>query len=105
MALIISKSASRRTQKSAKLSSAFEGLKVAILARAFSAEWAYKLMAVSGAENPWTSNDLLLGVKLGDPRSGVVIARRCGLLGPQVWSRCVVVSYELINTLVQAVLM
>ena len=32
-------------------------------------------------ENPWTSNDLLLGVNLGDPRSGLVVARRCGLLG------------------------
>lgn len=49
---------------------------------------------LAGAENPWTSNDLLLGVKLGDPRSGVVIARRCGLLGPQV---CTLVYSKVLN--------
>lgn len=53
-------------------------------------------------ENPWSSNDLLLGVKLGDPRSGVVIARRCGLLEPQVCTHCAVVSS--MNTPVEAVL-
>ena len=42
----------------------------------------------SGHDNPWASNDLLLGIKLGDPRSGVVVARRCGLLGPKVPVGC-----------------
>ncbi|CAI8016768.1 hypothetical protein GBAR_LOCUS10263 [Geodia barretti] len=37
-------------------------------------------MDYSGCSNPWTSKDLLLGVQLGDPSSGLVIARRCGLL-------------------------
>jgi len=37
-------------------------------------------MDVSVQENPWASNDVLLGLNLGDPKSGLVVARRCGLL-------------------------
>lgn len=37
-------------------------------------------MDASGQENPWASNDVLLGLNLGDPKSGLVVARRCGLL-------------------------
>ena len=36
------------------------------------------------ARNPWASKDFLLGVRLGDPTSGLVIARRCGLQGIEV---------------------
>ena len=36
----------------------------------------------SGSSNPWSSTDLLLGVQLSDPRSGVVVGRRCGLQVP-----------------------
>ena len=37
-------------------------------------------------DNPWGPRNLLLGVKLGDPTSGLVTARRCGLLGVKVMS-------------------
>ena len=37
-------------------------------------------LSLNAPENPWSSNDVLLGVTLGDPRSGLVVARRCGLL-------------------------
>lgn len=33
-----------------------------------------------GSTNPWSSNDTLLGIRLGDPHSGLVLARRHGLL-------------------------
>ena len=33
-----------------------------------------------GSINPWSSNDTLLGIRLGDPQSGLVLARRQGLL-------------------------
>ena len=33
-----------------------------------------------GSVNPWSSNDTLLGIRLGDPQSGLVLARRHGLL-------------------------
>ena len=33
-----------------------------------------------GSINPWSSNDTLLGIRLGDPQSGLVEARRQGLL-------------------------
>ena len=33
-----------------------------------------------GSVNPWSSNDTLLGIQLGDPQSGLVLARRHGLL-------------------------
>ena len=35
--------------------------------------------SLNAQENPWSSNDILLGVSLGDPKSALVIARRCGL--------------------------
>ena len=31
--------------------------------------------------NPWSTGGSLLGMRLGDPQSGLVLARRHGLLG------------------------
>ena len=31
--------------------------------------------------NPWSTQDSLLGMRLGDPQSGLALARRHGLLG------------------------
>lgn len=31
--------------------------------------------------NPWATQDSLLGMRLGDPQSGLALARRHGLLG------------------------
>ena len=42
---------------------------------------------MAGVENnPWSSKDLLLGMKLGDPHSGIVLSRSCGLRGKRVES-------------------
>lgn len=38
------------------------------------------MINTSGSVNPWSSNDTLLGIQLGDPQSGLVLARRHGLL-------------------------
>ena len=38
-------------------------------------------MAEVPSLNPWLNQDSLLGVRLGDPQSGLTLARRHGLLG------------------------
>ena len=50
--------------------------------------WQLDLVAKPMAEsshvssmNPWSTQDSLLGMRLGDPQSGLTLARRHGLLG------------------------
>ena len=38
----------------------------------------------SSSVNPWSSNSTVLGLQLGDPQGGLVLARRHGLI-PEQW--------------------